>query len=256
MTAQTLVHGCSSQINKRSSISSPTIRTALIFNSVLVSSGLQDLLAGTPFVLTEAASAADPTRFPHLAHEPALVIIEANQSTPRTLQIAKQVNERFPAARIVALADWFDLNFVVMGRSAGIAGFCLAASAPDVLMASLELVMLGEGMVPSAVLASYMQGATQDRNMPLQGSDAEEASEARLPDLKAYKLSARETEILGLLREGNPNKIIAHKLNITESTTKVHVKAILRKIGATNRTQAAIWASQRQPHRDGASADV
>jgi two-component system, NarL family, nitrate/nitrite response regulator NarL len=49
------------------------------------------------------------------------------------------------------------------------------------------------------------------------------------------------------LREGAPNKLIARKLDITEATIKVHVKAILRKIGAANRTQAAMWASQRLP---------
>jgi two-component system nitrate/nitrite response regulator NarL len=42
--------------------------------------------------------------------------------------------------------------------------------------------------------------------------------------------------------EGEPNKLIARKLHVTEATVKVHVKAILRKIGASNRTQAAIWA--------------
>ena len=59
----------------------------------------------------------------------------------------------------------------------------------------------------------------------------------------------REREILGCLTKGEPNKLIARKLAITEATIKVHVKAILRKIGATNRTQAAMWASQRLPRR-------
>jgi two-component system nitrate/nitrite response regulator NarL len=68
-----------------------------------------------------------------------------------------------------------------------------------------------------------------------------------LSDLKACKLSVREREILSCLREGAPNKLIARKLEITEATIKVHVKAILRKIGAANRTQAAMWASQRLP---------
>jgi two-component system nitrate/nitrite response regulator NarL len=42
--------------------------------------------------------------------------------------------------------------------------------------------------------------------------------------------------------EGEPNKIIARKLHVTEATVKVHVKAVLRKIGVANRTQAAMWA--------------
>ncbi len=53
--------------------------------------------------------------------------------------------------------------------------------------------------------------------------------------------------------EGEPNKIIARKLHVAEATVKVHVKAILRKIGATNRTQAAMWAMDHLPPRAEAS---
>jgi two-component system nitrate/nitrite response regulator NarL len=59
---------------------------------------------------------------------------------------------------------------------------------------------------------------------------------------QGLQLSAQEAVILRGLVEGYPNKIIANRLQITEATVKVHVKAILRKIRAKNRTQAAIWA--------------
>ena len=55
--------------------------------------------------------------------------------------------------------------------------------------------------------------------------------------------------------EGTPNKLIARKLHVTEATVKVHVKAILRKIGATNRTQAAMWAIDHLPQQAEASLD-
>jgi two-component system nitrate/nitrite response regulator NarL len=55
-------------------------------------------------------------------------------------------------------------------------------------------------------------------------------------------LSPRETDILTLLAEGQPNKVIANHLGTTEATVKVQLRRILRKIGAQNRTQAAIWA--------------
>jgi two-component system nitrate/nitrite response regulator NarL len=60
-------------------------------------------------------------------------------------------------------------------------------------------------------------------------------------------LSVRETVILRCLMEGDSNKLIARKFDITEATVKVHVKAILRKIRAKNRTQAAIWAASHLP---------
>jgi two-component system nitrate/nitrite response regulator NarL len=50
-------------------------------------------------------------------------------------------------------------------------------------------------------------------------------------------------EVLDCLRDGSSNKVIALKLDVAEATIKVHVKAVLRKIGASNRTQAAMWAT-------------
>lgn len=247
MTAPTpgLAHKSPTRNDGSSRTLTPAIRTALITDSPLFRSGLQHILLGTPFELAEAASAIDPARVQHSSLDPSVVIIEANRSPRDALKVAEQVKEQFPSSRIVALADGFDLDFVLKGHGAGIHGFCLAGSAPDVLIKSLELVMLGETMVPSALLCSGAIGAALDRN---QGQDSG-AVEAGLCDLKACKLSARETEILDCLRDGAPNKLIARKLDITEATIKVHVKAILRKIGASNRTQAAMWASQRMPRR-------
>ena len=57
------------------------------------------------------------------------------------------------------------------------------------------------------------------------------------------KLSERQIRVLTGLREGYANKEIARSLGISEATVKIHVKAILRKAGVRNRTQAALWAS-------------
>ncbi len=65
--------------------------------------------------------------------------------------------------------------------------------------------------------------------------------------VKGRKLSGRETEILRLLMQGFSNKHIARVFNIAEATVKVHVKGLLRKIGVSNRTQAAMWAAQHLP---------
>jgi len=64
------------------------------------------------------------------------------------------------------------------------------------------------------------------------------------PALEASRLSDRETQILRLLTTGASNKLIARELGLAEATVKVHIKAILRKARAENRTQAAMWATQ------------
>jgi two-component system nitrate/nitrite response regulator NarL len=206
-------------------------------------SGLQHILRDTLFAIAEAASVTGPKRLQYCSPNTALVIIEATQNTGHVLEVIRQVREQSPETRIVALADQFDLGFVRMAHEAGVTGFCLTASGPAVLINSLELVTLGESILPFEVLRPLMDAAPQNQSQPLQYDMAE----PKLSDLKECKLSAREAEILGCLTKGEPNKVIARRLDITEATIKVHVKAILRKLGASNRTQAAMWASQRLP---------
>ena len=253
MTAQTLtlVDDCSSDTDFPSSRLTPAIPTALVCDSSLLRTGLQHILQATPFAIAEAASVTGPKRLQYCSPVIALLIIEASQNTGRVLEVIRQVRERTPNTRVVALADRFDLGFVLLGREAGVNGFCLTAARPEILIKSLEMVMLSETILPSEVLRSIMDAAPQRRQQPLQST----TGEPTLSDLKACKLSAREAQILGCLREGAPNKVIARKLDVTEATIKVHVKAILRKVGAANRTQAAMWASQRLPQQGGASVN-
>jgi two-component system nitrate/nitrite response regulator NarL len=208
------------------------------------------MLRDAPFAISEAASVIGPKRLQYCASNTGLIIIEATQNTGRVLEIVRQVKDRSPETRIVVLADQFDLGFVRVAHEAGVNGFCLTASGPDVLIKSLELVVLGESVLPLEVVRSVMNRASQTQ------SHQENTEEPKLSDLKECKLSAREAQILGCLREGAPNKIIARQFDVTEATVKVHVKAILRKIGVANRTQAAMWASERLPRQGGPSVNV
>ena len=67
-------------------------------------------------------------------------------------------------------------------------------------------------------------------------------AEAPLSNIDAGNLTERETEVLALLAEGSGNKDIGRRLNISESTVRVHVRSVLKKLGTQNRTQAALWA--------------
>ena len=224
------------------------IATALIGDNNLLRSGLQQILQGTPFVLVEVASAAGPRRLNLLASQPALVLIDASQGIYQVLEVVRQVRERYPEARIVTLADQFDFGFVRLWHEAGADGFCIAGRDPVVLIKSLELVMLGETVLPIEVLCPILDGIPQYRE---EWSLQDNTAQPSLSDLTVCRLSAREAQILGCLKEGAPNKTIARKLDVTEATIKVHIKSILRKIGVANRTQAAMWATAHLPPQRG-----
>ena len=108
-----------------------------------------------------------------------------------------------------------------------------------VLRHVIELVFLGQRMLPPEVVYLAEEEPEPRRDtitaLPLPAPMLFEGR--RLP-----VLSIREREILRGLVSGWPNKVIARELAITEATVKVHMKALLRKIQMTNRTQAAIWA--------------
>nr|WP_281400119.1 LuxR C-terminal-related transcriptional regulator [Microvirga zambiensis] len=91
------------------------------------------------------------------------------------------------------------------------------------------------------MLASLLGAASAHQEQQRQAADPG----PKVVDARVSKLSPREADVLRGIMNGEPNKVIARQFDVTESTIKVHVKAILRKIGAANRTQAAMWASDR-----------
>ena len=108
----------------------------------------------------------------------------------------------------------------------------------------LRLVLSGGTYVPMEIMES---DAARDRIMTEEKKNVFSAHEAT-------GFTDREAEILDKLRQGKPNKTIAAELKIAESTVKVHVRSIMRKLNATNRTQAAFLARARHggpplPHR-------
>ena len=120
-----------------------------------------------------------------------------------------------------------DLNFLMHSYEIGIDAYLESTTSQVGFRQSLDLVVSGERIFPSRLKAA-----------PETTRDKSPSNKSSAPSC----LSARELEILRHLASGRANKVIANDLHITEATVKVHVKGILRKIGATNRTQAAIWA--------------
>ena len=225
-------------------------QTILLCRNSLVSIGLKHLLEGTRFAI--AGTASDPGSFSHLYPDatPTLVIVDGSDGVNSLAETVTTLKGQYPQARIALIADGSDLSSVKLARSAGVDGFCSSAGGREALIKSLELVMMGEAVLPTHLMTLLLDLVpVSSETEPQNRAGAElEQSDARLP-----KLSTREAEILHCLTEGAPNKIIARKLDVAEATVKVHIKAILRKIGAANRTQAAMWAATNLPANAGPS---
>lgn len=167
----------------------------------------------------------------------------------------RRLKEQHPSAFVVVLSDSFESTGVVSALRAGANGYILKTISCEALIKSLDLVLLGEIVLPSEFLRMvYDSGDAQVAAAPVPmltngGEVAVRESAAFDPTLR--KLSSRESVILRCLMLGDANKSIARQLGIADATVKVHIKAILRKIGVTNRTQAALWAVKHLPHSTG-----
>ncbi|WP_210207485.1 LuxR C-terminal-related transcriptional regulator [Microvirga aerophila] len=217
--------------------------TIQVSRNPLLCLGLKSLLAETRFNVWK-----DPVHelsdVPSLPDEsPVLFIVDGSQSFDGRLELIRELKALHPAARTVLMADRFDLYTLISAQDAGADGLFLTTVDREILVRSLELVMLGEVVVPSSLVREIMSQARH--NTERHSADARTGSKASDP--KGHRLSSRETEILYCLTEGSPNKVIARQLNLCEATVKVHIKAILRKIGVFNRTQAAMWAADHMP---------
>jgi len=173
---------------------------------------------------------------------------EAGSILPQVASLTEQDR------RVVVLADQFRPEEVIAAIEAGAVGYLLKNEiAPDVLVKSLELVLLGGVVIPQGFTKPLKDRAQrQPDTVPavqvpktaLAGGQPESTRGAAQTDDLA-RLSNREQMILMQLMQGASNKDIARELDIAESTVKVHVKSLLRKIRVANRTQAATWGRDR-----------
>jgi two-component system, NarL family, nitrate/nitrite response regulator NarL len=225
-------------------VASRSIKTLLIEPNALLREGLRRILAETAYSPAAAAASLDEMgSAPGLDSSTIVLIIDASRDHDETCRQARMLKESNPSAKVVMLIEEYDLKQVVAAFQAGADAYLKKSISHEVLVKSLDLVMLGEAIFPGAILDLLREREAR----------ADHANEAPAPEEPhemgppAKGLSVRETVILRCLMDGDSNKIIARKFDITEATVKVHVKAILRKIQAKNRTQAAIWAASHLP---------
>lgn len=206
------------------------MRTCLVGQSRLFRAGLSLVLRDTPFGACREAERLDDVLPDLQEHE--LILVQKPTDIRAILDSLKalKADEREP--RVILIAVTVELDQLVAAFSVGVDGFLLEETSADALLASLHLVSLSEKVFPGK-LASLLCEVDL-------GSATRTATSSN-----GAIFSSREHEIVKMLANGAPNKVIAHRLQISEATVKVHVKTILKKIGATNRTQAAIWAVQK-----------
>ncbi|MES9816200.1 MAG: two-component system response regulator NarL [Candidatus Thiodiazotropha sp.] len=204
-------------------------RIVIIDDHPLLRKGLQQLAELSPDIEIIGEADSGPEGIAMVNElEPDLVLLDLNMPEMNGLEVLTQLKSGASTSRVVMLTVSNAEEDVVAALRSGADGYLLKDMKPTQLMQKLREV--AEGRVAlSPNVAECLARAMQ-------------AEGARDTAPSTLDLTERECEILIHISEGESNKVIARTLSIAESTVKVHVKYLLKKLGLKTRVEAAVWA--------------
>jgi DNA-binding NarL/FixJ family response regulator len=212
------------------------MRIVIVDDHALMRRGIAYIVEhGIPGVdVVEAASAA--AALAEMLQQAAdLVLIDVRLPDLDGLELLRTMKREWPTVPVIMLSTHENAPYVKRALSDGAAGYLLKDATPEDLLRAIDAATSGTGNALSQrALQTLFEDLAASNRYPL----------AEPAPLAGYHLTQREHEILALLAEGRSNRSIAQNLYVSEETVKVHVGAILRKLGVTNRTQAAMMAVQ------------
>jgi two-component system, NarL family, nitrate/nitrite response regulator NarL len=232
------------QLRRAASMQRRPFSIVLIGPHALLREGLTHILCDAQFrVVASAACLSDLAPNAFRRSDQMFLIIESNGDARVTLAQIKLFKEQNPEGRVAVLGDRERPADMVAAFQSGANVYFDSRERCDAFIKALELVMLGETILPLELLFYVRCPEGEETSTKIGLHQPEPAAKrSQLAEREWPQLSVRENGILRCIVEGASNKVIARTVDITEATVKVHVKAILRKVRVRNRTQAAIWA--------------
>jgi DNA-binding NarL/FixJ family response regulator len=163
----------------------------------------------------------------HSPASPEIVIVSLTEAgSEAVVNILTKLSELFPGIPVIVLADKTDLALALTAIRHGARGYIPFTLRFDIAVEAVRLVLAGGTYVPlDCVLATGGSGIAAGKPSP-----------------SAEAVTSRELAVVRAIQQGKSNKVIAYHLNMCESTVKVHIRNIMKKLKATNRTEVAIKA--------------
>lgn len=191
--------------------------------------GLKNLLQGSQCEVIAEATTGEQALELVATKKPDLVILDVRMSGGDGLYVLGRIKLDRPDLPIILLSTYDNPTYVARAVALGASGYVLKSDTRERLLQSIDTAMRGE----SAWTREELRRVTGALATPRLQTDVE------------VPLTQRESEVLKQLANGLTNKEIALALNISYETVKEHVQHILRKIGVSDRTQAAVWAVRK-----------
>jgi two-component system nitrate/nitrite response regulator NarL len=228
----------------------PAVRVMVVDDHTLFRRGITALLAadGRFEVVGEAGDATEAQKVA-LQCAPQVILLDNHLPGVTGVDALPALKAAAPGARVLMLTVSEDERDLAAALRGGADGYLLKTSDSGELAQAIERALRGESSVSAAMTgklaAAFRSGAAADAEPAAQGVGA--AGTGTAGDALA-ELSPRERQILELIAQGASNKEIARTLSIAETTVKVHVQHILRKLNLSSRVQAAVvLAAGRAP---------
>ena len=229
------------------------IRVALIEDHDLTRVGIRTALQQRQEieVVGEAATASEGLKLLETTH-PDIAIVDIGLPDKDGIELTRQLkvnqeDEQVPRTKVLILTLQDNKEAVLAAFAAGADSYCMKDISFDNLLEALRVTHGGNAWIDPAIARIVLQQAQQTnpgadaiaeaKTVAINASDTEYDQM-----IAAYPLTERELEVLQLIVEGCSNAIIAEKLYITVGTVKTHVRNILNKLCADDRTQAAVRA--------------
>lgn len=190
-------------------------------------------------VLLEAPSGPDALALADIHPDLHLILLDLALPGMDGFSALQALREAHPAIPIVVLSASDQPAMVMQALDGGAMGFIPKTSTTQVLINALRLVLSGGVYLPPEILRDHH--ATPE---PTARVAAEVARSGRPLVPRDIGLTERQADVLALLIQGKPNKLICRDLNLAEGTVKIHVTAILKALNVMNRTQAVIAVSK------------
>ena len=228
------------------------IRLLVVDDHSLFRRGLIALLAQDGrFEVVGEAGDANAAQTAARKLQPDLILLDNHMPGVQGVDAIAGLKEVAPEARILMLTVSENVQDMAAGLRSGADGYLLKTIHTEDLCDSICKVLDGDSVVSPEMMGKLV-GLLRDAPIQpsvspsVQAQPAVAASPVAVTaDDPIHQLSPREREILALIAKGDSNKHIARALDIAETTVKIHVQHILRKLGLTNRVHAAVYATER-----------
>ena len=220
-----------------------------------VKAKLSELESGITFVL---ALTVDEI-FAGASADLDLAIVDLNMPGAVGNSHIDELRRRYPALPVIVLSGDDHADVMRNALDSGVQGFIPKAYSPEIMISAVRLVLAGGVYVPPMMLSSLAQGGaakgggqatgvaglpgfSAGSGMSVYGEKAELVADSRTLSHLRNVLTERQIEVLRLLSQGKPNKLIGRSLGISEGTVKIHLAAIFRALNVRNRTEAVLAA--------------